>query len=80
MLQKWSANGSETYDANGNVLAKYSKSGDLLAQYVYEDDGSITIYDGKGNIIGFKDKRIYTVEEATKVVKPQGNTFTLRYR
>ncbi len=80
LLQKWSANGSETYDANGNILAKYSKSGDLLAQYVYESDGSTTIYDGKGNIIGFKGKRIYTVDEATKVASPKGNTFSIKYR
>jgi len=45
-----------------------------------EKDGSYTIYDNDNNIIGYKNKRIYTVEEATEVVKPTGNTFRIRYR
>ena len=43
-------------------------------------DGSYNIYDEEGKIIGFKGKRIYTVDEATLLAKPQGNTFKLRYR
>ena len=49
-------------------------------QITLNSDGSYTIYDKDGNIIGFKGKRIYTVDEATLLAKPQGNTFTLRYR
>ena len=43
-------------------------------------DGSTTIYDKAGNVLGFKNKRIYTVEEATKLSKPRGNTFKIRYK
>ena len=43
-------------------------------------DGSYTLYDEEGNIIGFKNKRIYTVEEATLLTSPKGNTFKLKYR
>ena len=43
-------------------------------------DGSYNIYDADGNIIGYRGKRIYTVEEATKLSKPTGNTFRLRYK
>ncbi|MBR2299552.1 MAG: leucine-rich repeat domain-containing protein [Alphaproteobacteria bacterium] len=45
-----------------------------------ENDGSYTIVDKDGNVIGYKNKRIYTIEEATKVSKPTGNTFKLRYK
>lgn len=43
-------------------------------------DGSYTLYDENGNIIGFQGKRIYTINEATLLTKPQGNTFKIRYR
>lgn len=62
---------------NGRIL-NYDGHGHLLSSQ--NSDGSTTFYDENGNITGFKGKRIYTVEETTLVVKPQGNTFTLRYR
>ena len=42
-------------------------------------DGSTTIIKN-GQIVGYKNKRIYTVEEATKLSKPTGNAFKLRYK
>ncbi len=44
------------------------------------DDGSYTIKDENGNIIGFEGKRIYTIDEANAVTKPMGNTVSIRYR
>ena len=43
-------------------------------------DGSKAIYDLSGKFLGYKNKRIYTVEEAEKVSKKTGNTFRLRYK
>ena len=43
-------------------------------------DGSYSVFDPDGNFIGFRGKRIYTVEEATKLSKETGNTFKLRYK
>ncbi|MBR1914871.1 MAG: hypothetical protein IJ830_00320 [Alphaproteobacteria bacterium] len=45
-----------------------------------EKDGSYTIKDAEGNIIGYKGKRIYTIEEANLVAKPTGNTIRIKYR
>ena len=43
-------------------------------------DGSKAIYDLSGKFLGYKNKRIYTIEEAEKVSKKTGNTFRLRYK
>jgi len=42
-------------------------------------DGSYTIVDKDGNILGYKGKRIYTIDEANQV-SGKTNTFTIRYR
>ena len=42
-------------------------------------DGSLSIY-RNGEFVGFKNKRIYTVEEANLVAKPTGNTVRIKYR
>ncbi len=42
-------------------------------------DGSYTIKDENGNIIGFEGKRIYTIDEANQVAG-KTNTFSIRYR
>lgn len=47
---------------------------------VQNADGSTTFYDADGNVIGYRGKRIYTVEEASKLSKETGNTFKLRYK
>jgi len=44
------------------------------------NDGSYTIYDKDNNIIGYKNKRIYTVQEANQVSKPTGNRVSIRYK
>jgi len=44
-----------------------------------QPDGSTAIYrDGK--LVGYKNKRIYTVQEANQVSKPTGNRVSLRYK
>ena len=42
-------------------------------------DGSLSIY-RNGEFVGYKNKRIYTVEEANLVAKPTGNTVRIKYR
>ena len=54
-----------------------SGSGDTSVQNA---DGSTTLYDSDGNVTGYRGKRIYTVEEASKLSKETGNTFKLRYK
>jgi len=44
-----------------------------------EADGSYTIKDSEGNVIGFEGKRIYTVGEAN-LVSGKVNTVKLRYK
>ncbi len=65
----------EAYDqVHGTSLASRVN----IISRVQNDDGSTTIY--KNNkIIGFKGKRIYTVEEAALVSKDK-NTFKIRYK
>ena len=67
-------------DKNGKMMATYSQSGVLMAQYNYGTDGSVSIYDANGKLIGLQGKRILTVEEATALVKDNKNTFKLKYR
>jgi len=45
-----------------------------------EKDGSYTIYDKDNNIIGYKGKRIYTIQEANQVSAPTGNRVSLKYK
>ncbi|MBR2299737.1 MAG: leucine-rich repeat protein [Alphaproteobacteria bacterium] len=68
------------------VKAGYYAPGNLTYK-TYEKYGDMYLYNGKfytklGDI-GTKNyikKRIYTVEEATKLSKPNGNTFIIRYK
>ena len=57
------------------------QGGDIL-RYISQTstDGSTTLYNEDGTIKGFKNKRIYTVEDAERVSKPTGNTIKLRYK
>ncbi|MBR2299387.1 MAG: leucine-rich repeat domain-containing protein [Alphaproteobacteria bacterium] len=64
----------------GNMPIQIISSEDVGQKKVKNADGSITIYDADNNIIGYKNKRIYTVEEASRLSKPTGNTFKLRYK
>ena len=62
---------------------KYGQENGILfddPNMIKNPDGSYTLYDENSQIIGFKGKRIYTVDEATLLAKPKGNTFIIRYR
>jgi len=65
------------YDGN-RIVRRYTETG--YNTYKTLADGSYTIYDENNNIIGYKGKRIFTVEEANKVSKPTGNRVSLRYK
>ncbi len=67
-------------DENGKIVATYDGNGRILSKYLYDTDGSISIYDANGKLIGLQGKRILTVDEASALVKDNKNTFTLRYR
>ncbi len=60
------ADGTSAMMQNGQIFNQFS-------------DGSTTLYNADGSIKGFKNKRIYTVEEATAVAKEK-NTFRIRYK
>ncbi len=60
------------YEKEGNHYNIYDANGRLISQY-----GSMTDF-GTNNF--YEGKRIYTVDEATKAVKGNKNTFSIRYR
>ena len=60
------ADGTSAMMQNGQIFNQFS-------------DGSTTLYNADGTIKGYKGKRIYTVEEATKV-SGERNTFRIRYK
>ena len=70
------------YDDNAHMIEKgvYDAQGNLLKQYLYNTDGSTSVYDASGKLIGLKGKRILSVEEASALVKGDKNTFKLKYR
>jgi len=45
-----------------------------------ERDGSYIIKNAAGEVVGWKGKRIYTVDEAEKLSKKTGNKFKVRYK
>ena len=72
-----SGSGSDSGSASGSDSASDSGSDETSVQNA---DGSTTLYDSDGNVTGYRGKRIYTVEEASKLSKETGNTFKLRYK
>ncbi len=56
-----------------STTQKKEKNG---ATYIYDSNGQFLAKYGKEN----PPKRIYTVEEASRLSKPKGNTFKLRYK
>ncbi|MBR1915084.1 MAG: hypothetical protein IJ830_01395 [Alphaproteobacteria bacterium] len=60
------ADGTSAMMQNGQIFNQFS-------------DGSTTLYNADGTIKGYKGKRIYTVEEATKV-SGERNTLRIRYK
>lgn len=71
---------SGTEDMGDNGGSSGGSSETLPANTVKNSDGSYTVYDDNGNIVGFKNKRIYTIEEVSAIVKDTGNTIRLRYK
>ena len=67
-------------DENGKPIAQYDGRGNIITSYTYSNDGSISIRDKNGKLIGIHGKRILTVEEASALVKDNKNTFSIRYR
>lgn len=70
-------------DEDGNPIAQYDGRGNIFASYAYNNDGSVSIRDGNGKLIGLQGKRIFTIDEATALVSGNGrnsNTFIIRYR
>ena len=69
-------------DENGKIIGRYEYDADgNLKQYTQQkDDGSLYSYDKNGKLIGIEGKRIFTVEEASALVKDNKNTFKLKYR
>ena len=67
-------------DENGNITGKYDSMRNLLSSYIYDQDGSVSIYDKNGKLVGVQGKRILTVDEATALANGDKNTFTIRYR
>ena len=58
---------------------QYASLTNHVTYFRRQADGSTNIYRG-GKLRGFKNKRIYTVDEAELLSKPQGNKFRLRYK
>ena len=70
---------------DGSIKASFKSWDDLaedklFANYTKNSDGSYTLTDVNGKFIGYKNKKIYTVNEAASIVSSKGNTFTLRYK
>ena len=65
---------------NGNIIESYDGLGNLLKKYSYGNDGSIYVYDENGKLLSIEGKRIYTIDEATALVRGNKNTFSIKYR
>ncbi len=76
----WEENGYSVINKKNKTTVKYDNNGNFLKAFQLNNDGSISIYDKNGNLIGLKGKRIYTVDEAEKISKPTGNILKLRYK
>ena len=64
---------------NKASLLGYVKDAPVPSEERQLADGSVALYrDGK--LVGFRGKRIYTVEEAALISKDTGNTIKLRYK
>ncbi len=76
--------------SDGKILEyggeKYASLEDLVKgnalpskQEIIKPDGSVTILDADNNIIGFRNKKIYTIDEANQVAG-KVNSFKIKYR
>ena len=71
VLAAWDSEHNTSYATNVSVS--------YVPIEVPSDDGSVRIYKN-GKLVGFKKKRIYTVDEAEKLSKKTGNKFRIRYK
>ena len=71
ILEAWDVAHNTTYASRAIITAK--------SQQVHNADGSTSVYEN-GQLVATRGKRIYTVEEASKLSKETGNTFKLRYK
>lgn len=71
VLEAWDAAHNTTYASRANITAK--------SQQIHNADGSTSVYEN-GQLVATRGKRIYTVEEASRLSKETGNTFKLRYK
>ncbi|MBR2300172.1 MAG: leucine-rich repeat protein [Alphaproteobacteria bacterium] len=86
-LQAWDESNDTNYVARAVIqitnadgsISSY-KNGIFQSRIAQGTDGSTYAYDENGNLIAIKGKRIYTIDEATKLSKKTGNTFRLRYK
>ena len=73
------------YNSDGTIKESFKdysdfSKGKVLAKYTKNVDGSYTLRDAENNFIGFKGKRIYTIQEANQVSAPTGNRVSIRYK
>ena len=80
LLQGRVADSYTKKDINGNPVAVYDGQGNIQQSYIYNDDGSVKIFNAHGKLIGLQGKRILSVDEASALVKDNKNTFKLKYR
>ena len=74
-------------DCEGYLRTKYAGNTDMLNALSVSDyvskiknkDGSYSLYDYEGNFLGYKNKRIYTIEEAS-IVSGTKNSVIIRYK
>jgi len=58
-------------DENGIAFGNYA---------IPSNGGGYALYDDNNNFLGFKGKRIYTVQEANQASAPTGNRVSIRYK
>ncbi len=78
-----------TYDENGNLISErvetegYNQDDEWdtlsIKTKTFNRDGSYALYDKDGNLLGYKGKRIYTIDEANQVAG-KTNHVSIRYR
>jgi len=78
---------TQEYVNSNNGHGVYQSISNSLNLKIYEKDGSVFYYKGKwyqhpNDILrgSYLKKRIYTIEEAARVSKENGNRFILKYR
>ena len=70
-----------TYDGKRYASLEDLYNGNALPSITHEEqgDGSFAVFKD-GEFVGYKGKRIYTIDEANAVAKPTGNRVSIKYR